>query len=138
MILVSILLIILSGAAIGYYLFNKGPIDVKSSSGIKINASELYADFTTDSTAAQKKYAGKIVEVSGIVHAVSVKTEASQLVTIATNTEGAFINCTMEGPVAGISSGDKVSIKGICSGIGQGEPDLGIKGDVYLSRCFIN
>ena len=37
-----------------------------------------------------------------------------------------------------INESDIVSIKGICNGIGQYDADLGIMGDLYLTRCFVS
>lgn len=132
-----LLLLLVCFGAVGYYLFNKGPVDVKNSSGKKVDAVELYKAFSTDSVTAQKKYSDQILEVKGQVNSVTVNRDNNQVVTIQTNTEAAFINCTLEENDQWFRPGETVSIKGICSGIGQGEPDLGIKGDVYLSRCFL-
>ena len=121
----------------GYYLYNKGPVDVINSSGLKITAEELYTTFSTDSVTAQKKYSNKILRVTGLVNTVTFNTENKQIVTLKTSTDGAFINCVMEENITETNPGDKINIKGICSGIGRGEPDLGIKADVYLSRCFL-
>jgi hypothetical protein len=132
-----LILLIVSGASVGYYFFNKGPRDVKSSRGTKITATELYAAFTTDTVAAYKNYSDKILEIAGIVEAVSDNSDHIRVITIKTDLDGAFINCTMEENNQNVEPGVMVNIKGICSGIGEGEPDLGIKGDVYLSRCYL-
>jgi hypothetical protein len=132
-----LILLIISGVSVGYYFFNKGPRDVKNSRGTKITATELYAAFTTDTVTAYKNYSDKILEIEGIVDAVSENRDKIQVITIKTDLDGAYINCTMEENNQNIEPGVMVNIKGICSGIGEGEPDLGIKGDVYLSRCFL-
>lgn len=136
-ILLIILLLILSGAAIGFYFYNKGPVDVQDSSAIKVNAVELYDAYIKDSATAQKKYTGKILEVSGDVHDVSLNQQQKKIVLLDNGSDGSYINCTMEDSTANIHASDKVKIKGICSGIGEGDTDLGIKGDVYLTRCYI-
>ena len=136
-ILITLLLVVLSVAAIGYYLYNKGPVDVKNSSAIKIYATELYEQFNTDSTRALKKYSGKIVQVTGVIDALSLNQKKETVVTLKTNTNGAFVNCTMEEILNNININAKINIKGICSGIGQGDEDLGIKADVYLTRCYL-
>jgi uncharacterized protein (DUF1330 family) len=136
-ILVSLLLFVLSAAAIGYYLFTKGPVDVRESSALKINAVELYEQFSSDSTAALKNYTGKVLQVTGEVNSVSHNQKKEKVILLKTNTGGAFINCTMEQDPGIISINTHVNIKGICSGIGQGDEDLGIKADVYLTRCVL-
>lgn len=136
-IFLSFFIIIGIFALVAYYLFNKGPVNVQHSPGVKIPAKELYELFSNDSSAAFKKYAGNIVQVSGEVSIISTNTKDQQVISLLTNTGGAYINCTMEGNPGNIVVKQSVSIKGICSGIGQGEPDLGIKGDVYLTRCYL-
>jgi hypothetical protein len=124
-------------AAIGYFFYNKGPLDVKNSSAIKINAGELYEAFDKDSITAGKKYTDKILAVNGEVNEVSVNQQQKKVVLLKTMSELGFINCTMEEAVENIKIGDKINIKGICSGIGSGDADMGIKGDVYLTRCYL-
>lgn len=136
----ALLIFILLGviaAGVGYYAYNKGPRDILNSTGIKATAGELYTLYDTDSTAAQKKYSGQIVEVTGVVKEISENQQKEKIVLLQTSAEGASINCTMEGVAGNIKRDDTVVVKGLCSGIGQGEPDLGLKGDVYLARCFI-
>ena len=117
--------------------FKKGHWNVKNSSAIKINAVELYDQFSKDSTASLKKYSGKIVEVTGIVSNTSLNQQKNQIILLKTNAGGAYVNCTMEEDAAKLNTNDNINIKGICSGIGQGDEDLGIKGDLYLTRCFL-
>lgn len=133
----SILGMVAIGAAIAFYLYNKGPVDVKNATGIKVVSTELYQTFSKDSLLAKKKYADKIVETSGIVTQVSKNQQNQVIVLLRTNEAGAFVNCTLEGPVENTKEGDSVTIKGICSGIGAGDTDLGIPGDVYLIRCYL-
>ncbi|MEP7163276.1 MAG: hypothetical protein ABI741_01210 [Ferruginibacter sp.] len=136
-ILISLLLAAILAVAFGYYLFNKGPVDVRNSDAIKANAIELYEQFNADSSGALKKYSGKILEVRGVITSVSLNQMKEKIILLKTNTGGASVNCTMEEDPGEIKTGDDVSIKGICSGMGQGDEDLGIKGDVYLTRCFL-
>lgn len=135
-IIFSILALVIIGAGVAYYLYNKGPVDVKNSTGIKVIAVELYQHYSNDSFAAQKKYTDKILEVSGIAIKISQNQQNQAIILLKTNESAAYVNCTMEGPANTIRENDAVIIKGLCSGIGQGDTDLGIKGDVYLTRCY--
>ena len=62
-ILVLLLLSILAIATVGYYLYNKGPVDVKNSNAIKVSAADLYKEFISDSAVALKKYEGVVSEL---------------------------------------------------------------------------
>lgn len=134
-IIYSLLGLVAIAVAVAYYLYNKGPVDVKNSSGTKVGATELYDAFIKDSVTAQKKYSNKILETAGIVTHISQNQQNQAIVMLKTNEDGAFINCTMEGPATTIKENEATVIKGICSGINQGE--LGLPGDVYLTRCYL-
>ncbi len=122
------------GAGVAYYLYNKGPVDVKNASGIKVVATELYQTFSQDSLLAKNKYTNKIVEVSGTVTKISKNQDNNEVILLKTNELDAFINCTMEGPAGNIRVSDNVIIKGICNGILS---DFGILGDISLARCYV-
>lgn len=132
-----VLLLALTVAGIGYYLYNKGPVNVQGGNAIKINASALYQAYITDSSSAQKKYTGNILLVSGEVHDVSTNQQQMKVILLKGGADGAYINCTIEENIENIHVNDMVNIQGVCSGIGEGDMDLGIKGDVYLTRCYL-
>ncbi|MEO6490729.1 MAG: hypothetical protein ABIO04_12370 [Ferruginibacter sp.] len=135
-IIVILWMLAVIAGAFGYYLYNKGPVDVEGSSSIQINAKELYQKLSTDSATGLKMYAGKVLGVLGIVKSISVNQSKEQIILLKTDVETAYVNCTME-QTAVVKLDQQVVIKGICSGIGQGDPDLGIEGDVYLTRCYL-
>jgi tRNA_anti-like len=130
------LLILITAVSIGYYLWNKPAVNVAGADGVKASAVELYKIFSTDSLVAKTAYYQQIVEVTGVVNGTSVNQQNQTVVLLNTGIGGGNINCTMEGKVETIKTGDSVIIKGICNGLGQGDADLGILGDVYLIRCY--
>ena len=129
--------LLLAASAVAYYMYNKGPMDVKSASGIKVDAVDLYRAYLADSITAQKLYNGKVVEVKGTVAGLSTNQQNEQLVLLASGEESAYVNCTMEQEGIVLSQGQQVELKGICNGPGQAEPELGIKADLYLTRVYI-
>lgn len=137
MIFFFIVVLVLLGGAFGYYLFNKGPLDVRSSSATKISATTLYQQLSTDSVSALTKYAGKILEVSGRVSSVTSNQKKEQVILLESGSGNAYVNCSMEEIITNAEASSTVTIKGICSGIGEGDIDLGISGDVYLTRCIL-
>lgn len=132
----SLLIIILIAGVAGYYLWNKPHANVAGANAIKTDAVSLYQSFTTDSANAKKKFLQQVVEVSGTVSSVNTNQQNQQIVLVKTATDGASINCTMEKAIDKIQPGIAIAIKGICEGLGQGDPDLGIPGDLYLVRCY--
>jgi len=136
--IVTLLVIVLIGAAgTGYYLYNKPGVSVEDASGEKVVAAALYQTFIKDTASAKANYTNKILEVSGLVTQVSQNPQQQHIILLKTGTEGASVNCTLEGPPGDIGTGRQISIKGICNGIGEGDADLGLPGDVYLVRCYI-
>ena len=129
--------IVAIGAAFAFYLYNKGPLDIKNAKGIEINSYDLYQTYFKDSLQAVKKYNNKIVETTGMVAQVTLNQQNQRVVLMMTKETGAFINCTMEDSTAVIKEDITVKIKGICTGIGMGDADMGILGDVYMSRCYL-
>lgn len=125
------------GMFLGLYFYNKGPVCIKCADGEKVSSLNLYQTFSNDSIAARKTYADKILEVSGQVTRVSQNQQNQAIIFLKTASPGAAVNCTMEGPGDKIREGDSILIKGICTGIGSGDSDLGILGDVYLTRCYV-
>ena len=135
-IIIIFLAVIIIAGAIGFYFYNKGPVNVKNAAAIKTEAAALYQSFLKDSTVAKKTYLNNVLEVSGLVMKVSKNQENQVIVMLQTNESGAYVNCTMA-EVAGLAENKQVTLKGICTGMGMGDADLGIMGDVYLVRCYL-
>lgn len=134
-IILFILTIVVIGGAIGFYLFNKGPVNITNAGATQVDAVALYKAFVKDSVQAREIYTNKILEVSGMVTRVSKNQQNQVIVMLQTNEGGAYINCTMEEAVSPAENKQAI-LKGICTGMGMSDPDLGILGDVYLIRCY--
>ena len=138
-ILFTFVCLVAIGAGVGYYLYNKKPLNPNDvSPDTKITSTELYQAFVTDSIAAKKKFCRKdeVVEVSGTVTGISQNQDKQAIILLKTNDDGAAVNCTMEEPAENIKEGDNINIKGFCPGMGAGDADLGIMADVYMIRCY--
>lgn len=122
---------------IGFYNFNKEAPDVSHATALQLSATDLYSSFSKDTVAAKRMHLQKVLEVYGEVTNLSQNQQHQSIILLKTDTDGASINCTMEGSSQSIKKGDKISIKGICNGMGQGDADLGIAPDVYLLRCYV-
>lgn len=134
--------IVLIGAVIGYKMYNKKHFSVASASpAAAMSAIDLHKAFSTDTTVAKNKFIGdeanqKVIQVSGEVSDINKDQLQHVVIKLKTATDGAFINCEMEGNADGVIAGNKIVLKGICSGY-LFEADLGIPGDVILTRCII-
>jgi len=121
---------------IGYRMWNKPHENVADAKAESVEAAAFYKLFSQDSATAKKLYQDKVVAVTGRVHGETTNQQQQQVIALETALPGAYINCTMEVKMDKVDSGSAVILKGICSGIGQGDADMGIPGDVYLTRCY--
>lgn len=128
--MLTLLLLGLGGIVVGAYLFNKprqSIIDVQAEASIAADA--LVSEFETDESNSNKMYLGKVIEVTGIVDATN--TDANGILNITLRGgDLAGVGCQLEknGTTKKLVVGDKVTIKGICTGILM---------DVVLVDCVI-
>lgn len=136
-IFLSVLVFMLAAVFIAGYMYNNEGPDIENARAVPVSATDLYNTFTNDSAAAKKIYLEKILEVAGQITGMTKNQQSQAVILLKTGAAGASINCTMEVVEAGIKAGDTITIKGICNGLGQGDADLGIAPDIYLTRCNI-
>lgn len=135
-ILLAIILVLLAAATTGYWFWNKPHKDVMDADAVKVTAASLYNNFITDSAKARKLYTDKVLEVSGQISKLAINQQEQQIILIKTPVAGAFINCTMEKSSELLKEGGAVTVKGICSGYIGGDADMGLPGDVFLTRAY--
>ncbi len=123
-------------ALIGFIIWNQPHQDIKDATGIKTNATTLYQSLSQDSSTRKMIFLNKIVTVSGRVKKIQKNQQGQQVILLETNIAGASVNCTMEGNADAIKPGDTTEIKGICIGYINGDPEIGLPGDVFLTRCY--
>ncbi|QNA45060.1 OB-fold protein [Lacibacter sediminis] len=127
--IVFILVSVLIGAAIFfiYAKWNKAPKNIENAESVKINAADLFREFSENEQQATETYNGKVLEITGIVSSTETNQEGKTIVQLQTNDPLFGINCTME-KETGIKEGETVTIKGVCSGFTT---------DVILIRCYL-
>lgn len=134
----SILILVLAGASVGYYFYNKGPVNVKNASpSATFNAREIYELAITDSAATNKKFTDKIIAVSGVVSSIEINKENIVFIKLKTNRDGSLVNCKMEGQATAVKEQDSITLKGLYKQLGDAFPEMGILGDLYMERCYI-
>jgi hypothetical protein len=120
-IIISILGLMLLGGGYGYYLFNKphqGIADVAPT--FRLSATSLVEAYDKDENAANAKYLGKIVEVTGII-SEKVKNEKGKYNITLQAADLAGVGCEFDPKsqeeVQNLKEGQEVQIKGICTGV---------------------
>lgn len=117
-ILIPLLVIAVIAAAIGLYMYNK-PVESleRKKAEVNVSAEQIVSDYEGDENAANEKYLGKVVEVSGKVVNV-VTEEGKDKVHLETSSPMSVVICELEeGKEAKeLKAGDQANIKGLCTG----------------------
>lgn len=113
--------------------YNKPPRSVVSETGIPVTATELYAQFTSDQLQANQVYLNKVLQVSGQVLQVKNTPYAGSVVVLNTGDPLVGIACTLNMTATTarpVKPGEKITIKGICSGY--------LSDVVLTNSCLVN
>jgi hypothetical protein len=117
--LIALVVLLLAGAAVIYYLFN---LKYDDTATVKIdytvNAMDFIKEFKQDMIAANKKYSEKIIVVNGTVSAIEMADTSANIKMIDT-TNGAYVIFAFQqqhlAEAKAMKEGEQVSIKGSCS-----------------------
>jgi type II secretory pathway pseudopilin PulG len=131
-ILIIIIVIILAAVAVYLYVFRKTEASVASrEADYSVTANDLVNAFETDENAANVKYLDKVVKVQGTVAEINENNnEISVILREPGTTSG--VTCSFDESALKkdrLKSGQKVFIKGICTGYLM---------DVVLNRCALD
>jgi hypothetical protein len=107
---------IVTGGIIVYRIYTKPHRDVTKEQALTITADALYDAFKTNEEAANKQYLDKAVAVSGEVVAVSTNQDGKTVIDFKTADTFVVVNCTCKEKPGDVKEGDKITIKGICTG----------------------
>ncbi|MEO6759836.1 MAG: hypothetical protein ABIO24_10320 [Saprospiraceae bacterium] len=127
--LLFLLLIGVAGVAIGYYQWNKPKENMSTSKAEEtVDAGQLLTEYNANEDAANAKYLGKTIAVSG---KVKETTQEDGTVKVMLETGQDFgVYCTLDSlaqhPRTDFPAGETVTLKGKCDGLNL---------DVQLSRC---
>lgn len=130
--LIALLLLAAAGAGVYYFVINKPHKDVATEEAIDISAPQLFAEFTANEQIANKKFLNKAIQVSGTITTIDENQDKKKFVVLQTDDMMYGVMCTMRDnevkAAPTFAVGDKVSIKGFCSGF---------VGDVKLTDCVL-
>lgn len=114
-VLLCLLVVVLAGAGVAIYLWNKPHATVEDKQAIKCSAEDLANAFTSNEEAANKKYLNQVIEVSGVVMEVTSNQDGKQVVNLAVSDPLSGVQCTMSATNMEIQTGKSVTIKGFCN-----------------------
>lgn len=139
-VLLSIVLIAVVGAAVYWYVATEKFADTKDRKAYyAVNAMEFIREFENDEKAANAKYADKIVTVNGRVSEIETA-DTTVNIKFVDATTGSYVIFNFQEQYSGeaktLQVGDSASIKGSCSG-GLLSEILGTQ-SISFKRCTLN
>ena len=135
-----VLLILAGGSWYGYKEYTRTYKDlIHVNADIKISVTDIIREFETNDSAANKKYPGKIVELSGNVKDI-VKDESGFFTVVLGDTASlSSVRCSIDTShqqdAARLIIGSSAIVRGACTGFNKDE--MGLGSDVILNRCVI-
>ena len=130
-ILIGLLLMVAVGAVVGYFVYNQPHENIQRvETDHTLSATRLYSEFETDETAANEKYLGKMVQVSGTV--ASLSRDEDEQITVTLDGGGLLggVICKSDNfsddGIGQPDIGSEITLKGRCTGMLM---------DVVLVRC---
>jgi len=139
-VLIGVLVLIAVGGAVAWYILTEKFSDTSAQKAdYSVNATDFIKEFEKSDSLANKKYIEKIITVNGTVSEVEAA-DTTANIKFVDSTNGSYIIFAFQqqhmAEAKQLKQGDKVSIKGSCSGGTYSE----ILGTEYISfkRCAIN
>ncbi|HZV71291.1 MAG TPA: hypothetical protein VFG10_17170 [Saprospiraceae bacterium] len=117
-ILIALILLAIIGAGYGYYIYNRPVASLEDKEAdVAISADQMITDYETDETAANEKYLGKVVVVTGKITEITSE-EGKKKVNLETSNPISAVICEMEEnkKTENLKAGAMIKVKGMCSG----------------------
>ena len=139
----SLLLILILGsiaAYLAYKEYNRKTENVdKLEAAFELTTDALILEFTENEKAATQKYAGKVLQVDGLLKAIDTDDKGYNTVVLGNPVLPSSVRCSIDTlfPIKknNLQINTPITVKGICTGYNADE--LGLGADVLLNRCII-
>lgn len=138
---------ILSAITVAVYMFYMPHRDVLSArADFSVTSSALVSEYLTNGQKANSKYLAadgnsKILEVTGQISRISEGFGDQIVVLLKGEGDRAGVNCYFEketeSALASISTGDKITVKGVIRSGASFDEDMGIYEHVIIEKCSI-
>ena len=101
-----------------------------SNPSVTISASKLYKEYNENEIAADEKYKGKIIEVTGVIRDIGNDIMDNAYITLVGNEYFGDIQCYFneKSVVAKLSKGKRITVIGSCSGLMM---------NVQINNCIV-
>lgn len=127
-ILLAIAALLLVGGVIGWYQYQKSvPTLERVKAEFTMTADELFEAFDTDESAANERYDQKVIELTGIVVAVTEQAQGANVTLEAQNALMGGVSCGFNELPKGVQVGQTFKCRCRCQGFLM---------DVILNNCY--
>lgn len=90
-----LVILVVAGLLAGIYMYNKPQKDLRrQKADFILTASELHKEFTADEPAANEKYIGKTIEITGKITSVNIESDKVVSIILETTDEASSVICT--------------------------------------------
>lgn len=139
-ILLILLLVIAAGAWYAWREFSRTNKDLqKVNPDYVLTATDILKEYESNDSIANKKYNGKVVELTGNVKVLEKDEQGFYTVVLGDSTRLSSVRCSMDSShredAARLTTGASTTVRGACTGFNKDE--LGLGSDVILNRCAI-
>ena len=134
-----VLIALLAGGGIAYYLFNKPQRTADDEKPFAVlTTDQLYQEFVANDTLAYQKYQGKVLQISGVMGKTDVDPSGYRVVYLDTENSDVNVVVTLMKDAA-VSShvGDAITVKGICNGSTLETMLDMLMGDIQLNQGVV-
>jgi acetyltransferase-like isoleucine patch superfamily enzyme len=138
--LIAIVIFLIIGVGLyAYREYNRKNVDLADSkAAFTLTEMQLINDFSQDQEASNKKYLGKILELSGNIKKIDTDANGYHTVILGNAVNMNSVRCSVDSAfnkeAHNLTVGSSVVIKGICTGYNA--DDLGLGSDVILNRSI--
>ena len=141
---VKVLLFVLVVGAIGafyaYKEFNRKPTNTATAKAdYTVSATGILEEFSKADSISSKTYTEKLLQVDGIVKEITKDDKGLYTVALGDTTQMSSVRCSIDSSYTNqaskLAKGEKLTVKGICSGYNADEL---LGSDLFLVRCSIN
>jgi hypothetical protein len=111
--------LVIAGVFAAIYMYNNPQKDLlRHEADFTLTASELHSEFTTDESAANLKYIGKIIELKGKVTSINIESDKAVSIILDTKDEMSSVICTFRESMdpRDINTMEPVTVRGELSG----------------------
>lgn len=124
------------------YQWNRSNPDLsKMTPDVKISATALFHDYESNDSLANKKYFGKIIELTGNVKEIKLDEKGYYTVILGNTTNRTSAMCAMDTvhqlDAKKLTTGSSAIIRGACTGFRKDDTGLGLGSDVILNYSVI-